>query len=68
MTIPTTAIAVGRCYAAAINRVLQVIKIQNGTVTYQEKMKTESGGSSLTRSKIGIEKFAHLAKYEVPCD
>ena len=55
-------------YAAAFNRVLQVIKIQNGTVTYQEKMKTEFGGSSLTRSEIGIETFAQLAEREVSCD
>jgi hypothetical protein len=67
MSISVKDIAVDKCYVTSGNQVRRVLKIENGKVTYEERSKTESGGSSLARTTIGDGKFAREAVGQVPC-
>jgi hypothetical protein len=49
-----------------MNQVRRVLQIKNGKVTYEERSKTESGGSSLARTTIGDGKFAQEVVREIP--
>jgi hypothetical protein len=67
MSISVKDITANKCYVTAMNQVRRVLKIENGKVTYEERSKTESGGSSLARTTIGDGKFAQEVVREIPC-
>ncbi len=57
----------GRCYETRIGRVLRVVKVENGKVTFEEHSTSESADSSSAETIVGTDRFDQDAVREVPC-
>ena len=68
MPVSPVSVVEGRCYAR-FTEVRRIIQIKpNGYVEYEFRMKTESGGKSVSITLTTKEKFEQEVDREVPCN